>query len=271
MLLASDIHFNKNRKEDVAAFVAAAGDPTLNPDRVVVIPGDFTLKGRQAEYSAAQRLLNDLVDAGSIVVTTPGNHDFGKWPGERLSVNDAARAGFRALLRRVNAQQQVIAHEDFDTITLVGADLFVALRSTHRGKKKKLGLFGHNRIRSKQLTWAATVLESIDLSGLRLHFVTHRSLWEHHGDKHGDMDERERLENRLLREFGFSSFLHGHNHRFHAAICRSPRLDLRLIHVSVPTLSERNEEHPRGYVRWDVASGETPQFVPVPSAASTRG
>jgi hypothetical protein len=85
----------------------------------------------------------------------------------------------------------------------VGNHIFVALRSTHKGKPSQLGSIAGPRIRKKQIGWAIEHLrklqtgnDSIDLftpyvsideskeeaEKVYLHLVTHHSLWKDEDD-----------------------------------------------------------------------------------------
>ena len=78
----------------------------------------------------------------------------------------------------VESQEAVVASKDYDTITRVGDDAYVSLRSTHRGIVGGKIPGGVNRIRSRQIGWAREELKiRPELLSLRLHLVTHRSLW----------------------------------------------------------------------------------------------
>lgn len=72
------------------------------------------------------------------------------------------------------------------------------------------------RIKGEQIDWTIAALRSItDVDDCRLHLIAHHSLWQDEGgDKHTPLDRRRRLEDELLSQFSFSSFVHGHNHRY---------------------------------------------------------
>ena len=258
MLFVSDVHFGSNLEPTVEAFVKMAIDSTDNPDQVVVCPGDLTQDHSNEEYAKAERFLRGLLDTGIRVVLTPGNHDFGRWKGERFYVNESARKRFRGLLQPVLAQDCVLAHQDYDAITEFGNDIFVTLRSTHRGQKKMLGVWGGNRIRREQVEWAGRVLGAMSLEGKRIHLVTHRSLWQVDDDKHAHMRRRRRLEEELIVPFGFSTVVHGHNHVFRFEPRPTPKTGTVLTHLSVPTLSKRTSGPGQhcGWVNWRPGEGE---------------
>ncbi len=209
MLIASDIHFDIQDPTLLTRFESAALNRRSNPDRVVVLAGDLTQRARSSEYDQARSLVERLVFGGTSVILTPGNHDHGSVPGERLPlVGTSARHRFLELVDLVSSQPAVTARRDADTITVCGRDVFVALRSTHRGQKKWAKLRGIGRIRSEQLDWATSRLDSLDLEGQRLHLVTHRGLWALDQDRHGAIRRRRRLEERLLLPYRTSWIVH---------------------------------------------------------------
>ena len=102
------------------------------------------------------------------------------------------------------------------------------------------------------------MLRRLTFEGCALHLVTHRSLWSDEKDKHRAIRRRERLEKALLGPFGFSSFIHGHNHNFVSRMTTTPKRGLSIRRLGVPTLSERSGE--RGYVRWCASVGLEPEL-----------
>ncbi len=265
MMLVSDIHFGTNRAEDVEAFLRDATDPQVNPERIVIIAGDITERASKKEFQSAERFLRRLIQCGLKIVYTPGNHDLGGWLGEYIRVDRKAREWTRTLLGPVFAQKEVVATNDYDSILRFGNDIFVVLRSTHRGEMETFGLIGINRITRKKVAWACAGLAGLDVGGCRLHLVTHRSLWRESGDRHSGMRKRRRLEESLLRPFGFHSFIHGHNHRFIFAHTSTPGLGIPLIRLALPTLSTRNHHWQAGYVRWDFPYDRTPRLITLPA------
>ncbi|MEW6078456.1 MAG: metallophosphoesterase [Thermodesulfobacteriota bacterium] len=261
MLFVSDIHFGANRDEDVASFVSDALNPDINPDRLVIIVGDITQNATKDEFKAAETFILQLLDGGMKLVFTPGNHDFGNWMAEYLKVNNKARAWCRNLLSPIFKQDEVVAVNDYDAIFKFQENIFVTLRSTHRGELEKLGLLGNNRISKKQISWAASVLSDLDAKGCKLHLVTHRSIWRESGDMHHGMGKRGRLEKMLLKPFRFHSFIHGHNHRFVYSQTSTPRMAMPIIRLAVPTLSMRNKNWQPGYVSWEKNCNVPPKLI----------
>ncbi len=261
MVCISDIHFGANLSAHVSRFVETATDPRLNPDRIVIIAGDMTQHATEPEYRDAEKLLHALLDAGLRVVLTPGNHDFGDWIGEYIYTNRKARSRYRALMAPILNQKEIIAAEDYDSIMSCGKNIFVSLRSTHRGKARSLGVIGINRIRKRQVEWATSHLESMDTAGAMLHLVTHRSLWRESGDRHQGIYRPAFIEKHLLEKFRFHSIIHGHNHRYLFACTSTPHRGIPVIRLSLPTISDRNRKNRIGFVRWDAPSGGIPDFI----------
>ncbi|MDD5712960.1 MAG: metallophosphoesterase [Smithellaceae bacterium] len=261
MLLISDIHFGANVSKNVGHFLDAARDPLMNPDRLIVIAGDMTQHATPTEYEAAQAFIGELLASGVRIILTPGNHDFGDWMGEYLLTNWKARRRYVDLMEPVLGQEGVLARNGYDSVTKFDDQIFVALRSTHRGQAQMLGLGGMNRIRKAQVDWAATRLAGLDTSGCLLHLVTHRSLWHESGDEHRKMFKGKYIEKTLLKRFEFHSVIHGHNHRFVFAATSTPYLGIPLIRLSLPTISDRNHNNQIGYVRWDAPYRGIPEFV----------
>jgi len=260
MILASDLHLARTNPADIEALLAACLSPEHDPERAVILAGDLVQHNSREEYALAGRLLGELLDGGVTVVLTPGNHDFGQILGEKFG--SSGRKRFAGLLESVLAQKAVLARQDFDSVTAIGHDLFVALASTQRGQGRKLYVAGENRIRRKQIEWAAAELERVGREGRRLHLVTHRSLWSDAEDEHGRMVRKERLERELLEPLGFTSFIHGHNHRFEHGDTTTPRIGYRINRIALPTLSSRDRGWERGWVRWTPPDGEAELVVP---------
>ncbi|MFH1811884.1 MAG: metallophosphoesterase [Pseudomonadota bacterium] len=258
MLLVSDIHVARSEQRLWQAILDAYDHRSDPKDRVVVIAGDLVQHPTEEEYEVASDFVDALLDRGALIVLTPGNHDFGV-TGEHLPlVGKSGRKRFEAILEKVRHQPEVIAHNDFDLVIDTGSELFMALRSTHRGKAAYAGFKGGKRITSEQLDWVCGVLEGLDRGSRRLHLVTHRSLWE--DPRHSSLDRRRRLEERLLVPFKVDTFIHGHNHRYSHGIETTPKTGYRLTRIGLPTLSNRDENN-RGFVSWD---GRSPTSTPVP-------
>lgn len=255
--MLSDIHFGRNRVDDVERALAACTRNGESGDRTVVVAGDFTQEATSDEYKASGQFVRQLIDAGNAVIATPGNHDFG-YHGifgvgtDKINVlptrHDNARTLYREHVLTPIIEQQaddievVFGAEDgFDTITRIGDDVWVSLRSTHRPRIKNLR-WQISRIRKHQATWARDVLERKAWGDLRLHFVTHRSLWQtvdEGGDKHAPMKNRMVVERELFDHFAFQTFIHGHNHALRFEMRETPKLGIRMRRIGVPTLSER--------------------------------
>ena len=267
MLLVSDVHFGANQPDDVEAFMRAAVDE-VRADALVVIAGDLTQNATDAEYDDARVFIDNLVDMGLRLVVTVGNHDLGGWRGERLGMRTRARKRFADLLKIVHAQPEVIAVNDVDAIHQFGADIFIALSSSHRGRKLFAGLAGGGRVRREQIEWCTRELDRAGIDGRtqRLHLVTHRSLWSDDDDKHRRMHLHERLDVELLAPRCFSSVIGGHNHRAVAAKVALPTSGHPIMRFAVPTLSTRVHgpgQH-RGWLVGELGRDELPRYVALP-------
>jgi len=253
MILASDLHLARTDPSDIEALLAACLSTEQNPERAVALAGDLVQHSSREEYALAGEFLAALLDNGLTVVLTPGNHDFGQVLGEKFGTKGRKR--FAALLEAVLAQEAVVATQDFDSITAIGDELFVALASTQRGQGRKLYVAGENRIRRKQIEWAAEALGSVVCERRRLHLVTHRSLWSNAEDDHGRMVRKGRLERELLEPLEFHTFIHGHNHRFVCEDRETPRTGYGIRRIALPTLSSRDRGWERGWVSWRLPDG----------------
>ena len=263
VLLISDIHFGATVSKNIRGFLDAARDPAINPERLIVIAGDMTQHASREEYGEADRFIRTLLDGGIRIVLTPGNHDFGDWIGEYILTNRKARRLYERLMEPVLCQEGIIAREGYDSIAKFGGNIFVALRSTHRGQAHKLGLAGMNRIRKRQVEWALSRLAGIETGGCLLHLVTHRSLWRESGDRHQGIHRGRYIEEALLRAYPFHSVIHGHNHRFVFASTSTPHTGIPIIRLSLPTISDRNRKNRIGYVRWDAPYRGLPEFITI--------
>ncbi len=261
MLLVSDIHFGANRTKDINAFLDDAVNKKINPEKLVVIVGDITQNATTQEFQMAEKFVRRLMEQGLKLVFTPGNHDFGNWLAEYFIVNKKARTWCKKLLEPIFSQNEVIATNDYDSILKFDQNIFVVLRSTHRGELEKLGLAGNNRISKTQINWAVSILSEMDIKDRKLHFVTHRSIWRESGDMHSGMVKKQRLEKMLFKPFQFHSFIHGHNHRFVYSQTSTPKLAVPIIRLAIPTLSKRNKNWPPGYVKWHFPYNMPPELI----------
>jgi len=257
VLLAADLHLGRSAEADLDRFLAAALD---EPDRLVVLAGDLLDRPGGELLLQADLLVQELLLAGVRLVLVVGNHDLGGWLGERAGTK--GRKLFGKLLGHVLEQPEVVAHRGFDSIAVIDDDVFVSLRSSHRGQRRRLRVGGVNRIRGEQIEWARDVLVRIDTAGKRLHLVTHRSLWHDSGDQHSAMRRRRRLETELLAPCGFDSFISGHQHRFvHDEAARTPKTGFKIRRIGLPALSCGVRSGHAGFVQWR-PPGEEPVLVP---------
>ena len=253
-LLLADLHFGRNRPDDVERAVEAATSNARAGDGIVVIAGDFTQRATTEEYVQAEAFLRGLIESGSTVVATPGNHDFGLFlpmlgnkGTDKVNVLpvgwDASRRRYRRHISQLLAKQEVereTSIDGYDSATRVGDDVFVALRTTHRSRPSALNPYV-SRVRKRQARWAYESLEQRGWSAHRLHFVTHRSLWRTLGpvsDKHRPLKSRGPLES-LLAALPFRTFIHGHNHALRFERVKTPECRTALLRIGLPTLSDR--------------------------------
>jgi 3',5'-cyclic AMP phosphodiesterase CpdA len=269
--LVSDIHFGhkSTKREDIDRFLSTVRD--AEPfDSVVVIAGDLTQVASRSDYEQAEGFIRVLTSMDTVVVVTPGNHDFaipglrGFWTDKMARVIpakvDGARRRFKKSIMQpvldqalpTNCTRYHDKEDGFDTITVVGRDVYVALRSIHKSRPAH-GVLTSARIRTRQIQWAlATIRRDRLEDGRRLHLVTHRSLWKDH---HAAMRMRARFEEELLSQLPFHPYIHGHNHRpFIKAETGAPE-SVGILHISLPTLSGRAKEKrgqvKRSFARWD--------------------
>ena len=146
VFLASDLHFATEHDEsllgDLVAELGALG--SKGGACVLVVPGDFTQKATREDYRAALAWRHKVLDTGAAVVTTPGNHDFGGLGGALPGLKRGARKRYREHIRNPVRSAGSGRNEWFsrfgsgagkyDSITVVGGDAFVALRSIHQAR-----------------------------------------------------------------------------------------------------------------------------------------
>lgn len=251
MIIVSDLHFGKNKKRDISKFVDIAKNPRYNPEKLVVIPGDFNTSKYldDKEFYLTTKFIKELIKNKLRVVVTLGNHDI-----ERF--NEKAKKHFTNLFEEeiyTQDNMEIVAKKGFDSITRVDDEIFLSLLSIHKEKPR--------RIRGKQVQWAASQLEGLKekgkLEGKKLHLLTHVSLW--HGS-HKPMEELERLERELFEKFNFYSVIHGHNHDFICAKRTTPVKGITIIQLSAPTLSTRTNVS--GFVVWKDRT-QFAEFLPI--------
>ncbi len=239
MLILSDLHFgDKQTTPSDEIFAAAAAE--RRTDGLVVLAGDLTLAGKSSEYALASDFLSGLRSMGLRILLTPGNHDFGGVIGRRL-VASKPRRHFRALIETLHpdwGSAQHVSPDGYDTITRIGAHVFVALRSVHSVGLRHLG----NTVQPEQISWAQQHLQAISPQ-TSLHFVTHRSIWQDDGDKHPAMHGSEALCKTLLAPYEFRTFIHGHNHRHVDQLHHLSAATRPIRRLSVDTTTARSSSH----------------------------
>eukprot|EP01006_Ploeotia_vitrea_P058663 TRINITY_DN69936_c0_g1_i1.p1 TRINITY_DN69936_c0_g1~~TRINITY_DN69936_c0_g1_i1.p1 ORF type:complete len:327 (-),score=20.39 TRINITY_DN69936_c0_g1_i1:62-1042(-) len=162
MFIVSDPHFGANQAEVMEGFVSAVNH--LSPsERLVVIAGDITQDSKPSEFELATQWIQKLLDIGTQIVVTQGNHDFGGWVAEKANrfKVPGLKSKYTAAVRMINQLMKPVLQQSFilavsddglDTISLTGQHLFVSLHSQHRRSV---------RIQSKQISWATRWLLAI--------------------------------------------------------------------------------------------------------------
>lgn len=224
MIIISDLHVGD---VDVSILEHLIEEAKKDEDQLVIICGDLSLTSTAEQFAVVEDFFQKLMKAGILVVATVGNHDFGGTFAEQSSrimstkgYDDSVNALLRIFMPLFQ-QQCVIAYQadQLDYVVRYGNHIFCSLRSHHR----KIA-----RIKNVQILWLQNVLDNIkDRQDCTLHFVTHYSLWQDPGDKHVPLDRRNRLENEILKKYAFSTYLHGHNHRYTYQNTTTPKLNYR--------------------------------------------
>lgn len=258
MIIASDIH---TRKGEQPLFRAIEKDLMEDEHKILILAGDLTHRAKAEEYAFVSAWLCMLMDSGINVVLSVGNHDMSE---SILITRIPKKKGYKRysyLIDKIAEQSIAVDRRDeFDLIYAVGIDVFYAPRTTHSKLHKP------TRIKKKQYSWATEVLSKNGFSaknGYRLHLVTHQSLWKLEDDKHGHINQRKRSVKNLLRPFGFSTAINGHNHRFTASKRDLKKMGFYLYHIQAPTLSNRTKggKFEPGYVKWNPAVSNSAVFV----------
>ena len=260
MIIASDLHFGHPPRQTLEALSAAC---VADPQRLLILAGDLTEHGKEAQYEGVARLLRRLMQGGVRVVCCPGNHDLSYLWGYAPSTGGRRRGRYQEHITRLMVSQpDTLEFTEFDAVMRVGQDVVVSLRSVHRRGRILLG----DRVKESQIRWARLVLDRHQIRGHthRIHLVTHHSLWRRLGrDKHANLHHRKRLERQLLVPYAVSTYINGHNHYFSAAVRETPKSGHRLYHIQAPSLSKASSHGGRGFVRWVPGSGEDAGLVEV--------
>eukprot|EP00771_Trimastix_marina_P003019 gnl/Trimastix_PCT/4200.p1 GENE.gnl/Trimastix_PCT/4200~~gnl/Trimastix_PCT/4200.p1 ORF type:complete len:296 (+),score=47.31 gnl/Trimastix_PCT/4200:95-982(+) len=278
MILVSDIHISVITSGGLDALWQALHS---DPDKLLVIAGDLTQIASTREYQRMETFLLGIIDKGCSLILTPGNHDFGGCFFEYVlcCASVAAKRRYRRLhMRLLDALERspspspsplpfsVLYQREFDTVARAGPHLFVTLR-THHPCFCMPGLATEH-----QADWARECLADLERRGAlkdtpHRHLVTHHSLWKGPGDPHMRIRYFGRLIAGVLEPFAFTSCINGHNHRFAVKARPVGTAGRTVLHVQLPTLSNRLHRHsgPPGFVAWVL--GDMPRLVdPSPSS-----
>jgi 3',5'-cyclic AMP phosphodiesterase CpdA len=257
MLVVSDIHFGARKTDRGPLIAGITALARRTSERTVIFAGDFTQHARSSEFASAGRLIRALLADGINVVATPGNHDYGRWLGEKLT-NRAARERYRReIFDPVAAQLIVRAVRDVDLVAEIGSHVFIAIRSTHAWWRRA------GRIRKAQIAWAVEAVRPLLAEGRRVHLVTHRALWRDLPIEHGPMRYIDRLVDGLLAPLNVATVIAGHNHLAKSGLrsvgtCRWP-----IFQIACPTLSKERERggSDAGVLDWDLENSSSPRFI----------
>lgn len=118
MIIASDIHDStENRSLHDALEFAVENDP----DRTLIVAGDFTKRAGSKEYDRTARWLASIMHKGINVVVTVGNHDMSQ---SILVARVPLKKGYRRfsrLMDMLSMQDCVVARRDcFDAVYYSG-------------------------------------------------------------------------------------------------------------------------------------------------------
>jgi 3',5'-cyclic AMP phosphodiesterase CpdA len=253
-LVLSDIHFGTHGADTSKVISGIEMMAHATEGKTVIIAGDFSQDARTSEIGLAAELVRKLLASRVHVIVTPGNHDYGRWAGEKLVDHRARQSFYQAVFKPIATQKIVRAVQDTDLLLEIGDDLFICLRSTHASWRHA------GRIKKKQITWAQQALRAVQQSNHRVHLVTHRSLWGDVEDHHRAMYKTERLTEQLLSPFRVRTIIHGHNH--------VSKVGLRVVHgwpivqVSAPTLAPtRSRGNYSGALCWNPSAPTDVEFV----------
>ncbi len=247
MIIVADLHLDT---ESSSAILTELMDAALSDnDKTMIIAGDLIKRSRSGEYSDIFDFIRNGISVGIRFVCTPGNHDIGgiftgKGPIFR---NSGWKKYLEFLQSNVFQQDCVLSSRDFDSISMIDDDIFVAARTTHSRP------FRSKRIDGDQIKWITEELsncEEVKSGNHRFHLVMHHSYWRMKDDSHGSIHRRKRLEKQLLLPFGFCTIINGHNHRFSEGYFETQNNRKRIYHIQAPTMSKRNRGNPTGYIQW---------------------
>lgn len=186
----------------------------LGPD-LIIITGDFTALGTEAELHLARRLLDPLFDIADPIVL-PGNHD--------VYLHDGGEARFEAIFRGAlrTDLQDLPQGEGFPRVRLFDGLAVITFETARPNPEPWLS---SGAVPTEQLRALRSLSDHMALRGRRIVFATHYAPFLEDGSpdhaRHG-IDNREALID-VLRLFPGALFLHGHVHRrYHVRVPELP-------------------------------------------------
>ncbi len=183
----SDLHFGPKHVERLAELILEDTRAT-KPD-LVVVSGDWTMRGRHAEYERARSYFQKLPPP---VLTIPGNHD------QPLHLR-----GLYERLTRPWARYKTYIHQEVDAVFRAPGLFVIGLNTSHHIVPGGIWLPGQRR-------WMEAELQAAPPDACKVLVMHHHLLWEGKWRPAGQLFPTRTL-NRLTA-LGVELILNGHTH-----------------------------------------------------------